>query len=466
MDKINLNYKRNWTRIEKTLDEFILFKKYVLNICKTIFLKVFIVNNTIYCVVRLDKYLYIDYDSVNKKNASSEMVENYLRKSISMKDMVDRIDLTKTQRERAETLYENLCNALRNEDIKVRFYAQGSFASRTVIRPFKDGVDKAFDIDVIYEIQDDKNKFKPGELKDLIKEAIKTTQYWEKTTVHDKCFTVEYAEQDGVAFSIDLVPAIPEDLQSKSKLNLITEQSHLIDTAIAIPSVSNSTSEWVTNNPKGYLKWFERELSIFNENYIEAYRKREVYANIEDLPKDDGANNLRTVIKFLKRNRDVFFAEIESDNKPASIIITTIVAKMAQFLIPTVSSLDLLSQVLDQLRYLAPNTDTNIYSPSFDPFIKNIIRRDNNDWQLYNPANGKDNLLDGWNDNVKLQKDFFEWVSHLTQSYKNLSSKDNEKEIVNEYSNMLNIPNLLAEKSEFKVTKQSPKPYRNEVRED
>ncbi|MFC7054790.1 hypothetical protein ACFQOY_02290 [Enterococcus alcedinis] len=67
---------------------------------------------------------------------------------------LEKIDLTNTQIERAKELYTNICNAIiKKSGLNISFYSQGSFATKTTVRPFENGKDKSYDVDVICEVQ-------------------------------------------------------------------------------------------------------------------------------------------------------------------------------------------------------------------------------------------------------------------------------------------------------------------------
>ncbi|ETT90088.1 hypothetical protein P000_02653 [Enterococcus faecalis EnGen0400] len=187
-------------------------------------------------------------------------------------------------------------------------------------------------------------------------------------------------------------------------------------------------------------------------------------ASIEELPEDEFNNNLLNTIKILKRTRDVFYYRRNSDNKPSSIIITTIIGKLAKNLRPTSNELDLLKQVIEQLQQLK-NYPTNSLSKRMDVTgyaISDIITRDMGQWVLNNPANGKDNILNSWNEDETKAKDFFIWIDNLQDTFATLIEKNNEERSVTEIYNAfaLESPILNTEKKQFSVTSNSSKPWR------
>lgn len=382
-----------------------------------------------------------------------------------LKKILDKVDLTQTQRNRATELYTNVCNAIEEKsDLDISFYPQGSFATRTAIRPYKNGRDQAYDVDVICEVNNvNKESVTPNELKGYFRDALNKSRYSNKMDEWDKCFTINFEEQDGVDFSIDIIPSVSEDVSTKQSLFSVTEYPFLVDSSIAIPNSKNNS--WLTNNPKGYVKWFKDEIEIFHKKFLLEKRAEEIYASIEELPDDELENMLLNVVKVLKRTRDVFYYRRNSDGKPASIIITTIVGKLAKNLHPTSNELDLLRQVIKQLQQLK-GYPVNKISERMDITgyaISDIITRDNGRWEMNNPANGNDNLLNSWNEEKAKAKDFFAWVENLQSIFLTDSEPDQDDERVQRLYNAFAVkqPESALDKPHFYVSSSSSKPWRD-----
>ena len=382
-----------------------------------------------------------------------------------LQNILEKVDLTKTQRDRAIELYTNVCKSIEEKlRLEISFYAQGSFATKTAIRPYKNGRDRAYDVDVICEVNVSKESISPKTLKSYFREALENSRYSDIFIEWDKCFTIEFKEQDGVDFSIDIVPSVPEDYRTLQQLTSITENSHLVNSSVAIPDTHNTSDSWLTNNPKGYVTWLENEIQQFHNRYLLEKRDTGFSASIEELPEDEFNNNLLNIIKILKRTRDVFYYRRNSENKPSSIIITTIIGKLAKNLSPTSNELDLLMQVITQLQQIK-YYPTNSLSKRMDITgyaISDIITRDMGQWTLNNPANGKDNVLNSWNEDENKAKDFFIWIDDLQDTFLTLVEKSNEEKSITEiYSAFaINLPASDTEKKQFSVTSASPKPWR------
>lgn len=381
-----------------------------------------------------------------------------------LKKILDKVELTQTQRSRAIELYTNVCHAIEEKsDLDITFYPQGSFATRTVIRPYKNGRDQSYDVDVICEINNlSKELVTPNKLKGYFRDALSKSRYSNKMKEWDKCFTINFEELDGVGFSIDIIPSVSEDMATKQILLESTEYPNLVGSSVAIPNSKNNS--WLTNNPKGYVKWFENEIDLFHQRFISEKGSSEMYDLIEELPDNELENMLLNIVKVLKRTRDVFYYRRNSDGKPASIIITTILGKLAKNLQPTSSELDLFKQILEQLQQLERYPENRI-SGRMDITgyaISDFITRDNGIWQMNNPANGKDNLLNSWNEDTNKSKDFFAWIDNLNSifsiDFENYQDKEKILTLYNAFA--VQQPEFILNNPHFSVSNKASKPWR------
>ncbi|MDN6835918.1 MAG: nucleotidyltransferase [Lactococcus lactis] len=382
-----------------------------------------------------------------------------------LKKILDKVDLTQSQRNRATELYTNACKAIAEKSgLDISFYPQGSFATKTVIRPYKNGKDQAYDVDIICEVNNvNKKSITPNQLKGYFRDALNNSRYSNKMTEWDKCFTIEFEEQDGVDFSIDIIPSVSEDVSTKQSLFSITDFPIVVDSSVAIPNTQNCS--WLTNNPRGYVKWFENEIGTFHKRFLLKQRASRNVALIEELPDEELDNLLLNVVKVLKRTRDVFYYRRNSDGRPASIIITTIVGKLVKNLHPTSDELNLLRQIIKQLQQLK-GYPVNKLSERMDVTgyaISDIITLDNGKWKMNNPANGNDNLLNSWNEEKKKSKDFFAWVENLQLTFLNDSEDVSDEERIRKLYNAFAIkqPESSLSKPQFSISGSSAKPWKS-----
>lgn len=350
------------------------------------------------------------------------IMDNIERRTDLIK-IIEAVDISPTMYSNAVKKYESLAGYLESHGLNADFYPQGSFALGTVIRPYAKDNDKSYDLDFICQVYTDKDNISPKELRDQIKDILEAGElYGGKLVVEDECFTIEYAEIGSVGFSIDIVPAADETNDKKMKLQSESDRPDLIGTSIAIPRNSQQkVYNWITNNPKGYRKWFDEINAPFAYCTRDEYRKRmfesnrELFSSIEDVPEELNRSSLQRVIQILKYHRDVYyfraFGEKANSMKPISAIINTIVARISEKADPALSPIELLQFVLSEFSVYSKQTKhSEMYFKQNYPG-KTVIKKEKGKWIIENPANPEDNLANKWNENSKIPEAFFKWVS-------------------------------------------------------
>ena len=347
---------------------------------------------------------------------------NTIERQADIQKIIAQLDISPTMYQNAVEKYKALAAFLMDYGIEADVYPQGSFAFGTVVRPLYKSPDANYDLDFICQFHLNRADITPSELRKKIESALKSSdRYGGRLTKWDECFTIEYADINGIGFSIDIVPAADEDYQRKSELLSISNRPDLIKTAIAIPSQNSERSfNWLTNNPRGFKAWFdeinkpfleyqalERRTKFYNEH-------RMLFESIEEIPSDLDRSAMQRVIQILKYHRDNYFQKLPHKNhddiRPISAIINTLVANISKQAAPTSDVFSLLTLVLNTLDIYAKQQTIQ-----FDEFCSQhngftAISRKNGLWMIQNPANPKDNLANKWNENSDIPKFFFKWV--------------------------------------------------------
>jgi len=341
-----------------------------------------------------------------------------IRKSERQKDIlrvIESLDITPSMYKNADEKYHALAKYLsEHTNVTLDMYAQGSFAFGTVVRPYKNDKDGAYDLDFICEVDIEKGNITAEQLRDCIEDAISEGElYGGKLEVSDQCFTIHYADEGGASFSIDIVPAAHESEMKKKLLKEKSSRRDLIDTAIAIPMKDSNNYKWRTNNPKGFAEWF-REINEPYKAYIRTefrkslFESTDIYDKIEDIPEGMERSAVQRVIQLLKRHRDLYYSHLKGD-KPISAIINVLVAEVASSLHPSTDIFTLLEAVLNEI-----NESSKFYNDRVKGEIlleNRAVARKNREWYIENPANPEDNLADAWNKSEDIAKGFFKWVS-------------------------------------------------------
>lgn len=217
-----------------------------------------------------------------------------------------RLELSPTQRELAEVRYKAVGNWLAAEDsilgrFKPVIYPQGSLRIGTTTKPIKQ---EEYDLDLVCELQINKNSIHPSDLLKIIYARIcLNKKYEQKVELKNRCVRLKYANE----FHLDILPAIP-DLQA-------------CHTCVWVPD-RKMNGGWSASNPKGYANWFEK--------IAERYEKVLIEKRIEPLPEPEPNNHkppLKRAIQLLKRRRDIAF-EKDEELAPVSIVLTTLSAEL------------------------------------------------------------------------------------------------------------------------------------------
>ncbi len=339
-----------------------------------------------------------------------------------MKEIFDKLDISQTMHENATEKYKNIAKVLKDNGLDAFIYPQGSFSTGTVIRPYKEGKDKNYDLDFVCQIEGTKDNFIPKEIKDSVGDILKEDQRYSKKLIeYDRCWTIEYADiADGIGFNIDIVPSTAE---TQEYINFLIKSGIEIckaEKAIAITHKENDEFSWISTNPAAYTEWFNEKNKVAFQHYIFEqktnifYENRMLYGSIEDVPDYKVKTPLQRAIQILKRHRDIYYDRSKNNKfKPASIIITTLLAEISNVTDGSGEITKFLNFAVEELRsmenyFLSGNT------PNPSKIFNSMITKTGQDsWEMKNPVNPADNLLDCWNNNIATM--FFKWLKEVNE---------------------------------------------------
>lgn len=328
-----------------------------------------------------------------------------------IKRVIKNLDITPSMFKNAEEKYKNIAEYLNENGLKVDISLQGSFAIGAAVKPYTaDGEDKSYDVDVICLFKE--CELSSNAIRDNLVKVLNASETYQKM-IHEcpKCFTLEYASIGNYDFSIDLVPSVIDD--NHDIVNPRVDMRYF-DYVFKIAM----EDDWYTINPKGYQQWFKdinNRFALYNrENRMKMLfeANKDVYASVEEIPEYFNKSSLQEAIQILKRSRDVYFSKIKRENnKPSSIILTTLAAMISVDMPTGIDSVDLAYEVMKKINLIG---DSGCISKLNLSFGKNGGK-----WEFYNPVNSKDNLLDSWNtdSNDNDSKVFFEWIKHSLNDF-------------------------------------------------
>lgn len=336
-----------------------------------------------------------------------------------LKELTEQLDITPSHYQDAVSKYEAVANYLKEDTtigmLEPDMYPQGSFGLGTVIKPISDKDE--YDIDLVCELKrGNTTNLTQNDLKNLIGNRLKEGRYKDKLKELDggrRCWTIEYSESSQL--HMDILPAIPD---SRSRLFFESVQNTYGNTAISItdkehPDFYIICDDWVKSNPRGYQKWFKDQMLVrLNEN--KRLFAEQTKANIDDVPDYKVKTPLQRAIQLLKRHRDSTC--VDNDDRPISIIITTLSAK-------------------------AYNNEDNLYEAlisilnKMTDYIEYEERNGKRVAVVENPVDSRENFADKWEQFPVREKVFLQWVESARQYFRDLLKNEGGMVWLNESLN-------------------------------
>lgn len=303
--------------------------------------------------------------------------------SLLLKLIAETLDIPDSKYEEAVAKYQAVGKWLDANDSRLHIYRptiypQGSFRLGTMIRPINDGDE--YDIDLVCHLEIDKKNVSQKQLKQMVGDRLNESEVYKKILDEGRrCWTLDYANE----FHMDILPAIP-DYEKLNDAILITDKK---------------LRNWQHSNPKGYARWFaERMKDIFQKRKM--VLAESIKANVEDVPDYKVRTPLQRSVQILKWHRDVYFKD--KDNKPISIIITTLAAQSYQNEADISDAITNIVDVISDVRH---------------------IKDANGKYYIPNPVNPDENFADKWNENPALPLAFFKWIEQLKADFGTASAQ-------------------------------------------
>lgn len=384
--------------------------------------------------------------------------------------IAEEIDIPPSKYQQAVDRYESVGKWLEGGDYpkcieEVSIYPQGSFKLGTVTRPLKQGKEANFDIDLVCELPILKNDTTPHDVKDMVRQRLLRHKTYAGMLDEEgkRCWTLNYAEQDGIGFHLDVLPAVPDI-------------KYLDDTSIAITNKGDYEYSWSASNPRGYAQWFYEKNTIAyllteHKQKLQIQQKAsDFYASIDEVPDQLVRTPLQRAIQLMKRHRDERFnlGNIIK-NAPISMIITTLAAHLYQNETDVLSTLQ---EIITKLQAHAVLLEGKLVEASLA--TKGLIQlKFDGTWYIGNPVNPDENFADRWHeDDHAKARAFFDWVRWLHEDYIAVTSYYNPKDIeetltrglgaglVVKHLDLLGLDNIVSPRLPHIHISSAPKPWK------
>ncbi len=291
-----------------------------------------------------------------------------------LRQIAKELDITDEKYENAVASYNAVGTYLSNNiNVQVDIFPQGSFRLGTVIKPLSDEDD--YDIDLVCKV----NKYfsNPKDLKNEVGQALKSNDRYSKMLQEEgkRCWTLKYADE--AQYHMDILPAIEDITYDKDKKLKITNKDEI-----------SNIYTFTTTNPEAYFEWFNEKQKEEKRRLVESFAVQN-NKNIEEVPDYKVKTTLQVVLQILKRYRDKKF-ENNLENKPISIILTTIMAQI----------------------YTGENNVYELIKKFSNNYYKYIKIKDGIEW-VENPVNSEENFADKWQIHPERKEAFKFFVSEL-----------------------------------------------------
>jgi hypothetical protein len=311
---------------------------------------------------------------------------------------------------------------------------QGSFRLGTVVPPVVRAEGAGYDIDLVCRLDAAPFGITPRELKHYVGDRLKESTTYRRMLDQEgrRCWTLNYAEADGVGFHLDVLPAILGAGTTALEAQRRGVPSEL--TTHAIEATERQTKDqyiWLAGgtNPEGYARWFDQLNRAAKSRVLLLQRQLihdahpDVFADVQSVPEALVRTPLQRSVQLLKRHRDVRFAghPLECE-KPISIIITTLAA-LAYRGEPDAAAAVL--NILDRIEHFT---------------VSGVMQRVGDRWVIPNPVNPAENFADRWNQpGSRRAEAFFQWVSWAREDLSRASAHAGQDDVSAELSGVFGL---------------------------
>ncbi|MCY3673714.1 MAG: nucleotidyltransferase [Paracoccaceae bacterium] len=292
-------------------------------------------------------------------------------------------------------------------------YIQGSFELGTMIIPVAKKYE--YDIDLVCVADLDKAKITQEKLKNLFGDELRA--YTQHRNIYRpkskrRCWQLDYTRKH--KFHIDVLPAIPFRNSSKTNNQHNRKERGWGNHAVAITDEEHENytlrnSKWPHSNPKGYVGWFRSRQNQFLKRQRNAMVLNENRAKADKITNYEVKTPLQSAIQILKRHRDMRHKG-NPDDKPISIIITTLAAKAYRQETTIAATLyGILSRMKDHIKV-----------------------KDGVPW-VANPTDPQENFADKWSSSEypRRKEAFYIWLKKAKEDFASISGCTDRSKIGN-----------------------------------
>jgi hypothetical protein len=285
---------------------------------------------------------------------------------------IAQLDIPADLAELAVLKYEEVGNWLGKSGDEWAIYPQGSFRLGTVVQPSAPYGE--YDIDLVCLWGGAPAGLAPSVLKAKVGSMLDSYMEWKADqqandgpadcTPSRRCWTLRYPDE---GFHMDVLPA-----------------AH--DAPPSIKLTDETITDWMYSNPIGYSLWFRAR----SEEMTRLLAKEARRVNVAEVPEWRVRSTLQRLVQVLKWHCAGYFAG-HAEDRPPSILLTTLAAQAYH------GETDLFPATLDAVRYMG-----------------DLVEQRDGRWWVANPAEGRENFADKWNDYPDRPLQFRAWLTDIT----------------------------------------------------
>ena len=330
------------------------------------------------------------------------------------------LDITQKQFENLARSYKAVGDFLQNDPVFESYNPivtpQGSLRLGTIIQPINP--DDDLDVDLVYRLSDKNPVWTQKDIKDKVGVRLKGSDRYASMLEKKegrRCWTLLYrerADNPKEKYHMDILPSVADNKYAERMRRLFSENfsaSTVDQISIRITdreakdyATSTHKDEWLKSNPDGYALWFANRCKADESVKLMA----EAVVSIGKYNKDKTV--LQRIVQILKRHRDMMFRN-DTDDKPISIIITTLAARAYR------GEKDLLEGLVNVV----------------DNLEKSITKNARGEDVVSNPVNPEENFADKWPTHPKRRENFYKWLDAVKKDVHEILDGENKIQIQN-----------------------------------
>lgn len=348
------------------------------------------------------------------KNLSEEQKEEF---NDIFETLGESLDITKEQYDNLTQSYRAVGTFLDNDpafaDYKPLVSPQGSLRLGTIIQPINPSDD--LDVDLVYRLSEKNPWWSQKDLKDKVGERLKGSDRYSPMLKEEgrRCWTLLYRDNSDnpkEKYHMDILPSVADSKYDERVTRLFSESFseqtidqisvRITDKESENYATATQIEKWLKSNPDGYALWFAGRCKEDASVKLLA----EAVVPIEKYSRDKTV--LQRIVQILKRHRDMMFSN-DTDNKPISIIITTLAARAYK------GEQDLVAGLYNVVNNLE----------------KSIIKNDNGEDVISNPVNPEENFADKWPSHPIRHDNFYKWLDAVKKDVTDILRGTNRVQI-------------------------------------